>query len=66
MWILVAIKLEKRKRKRGKRLNLLDEKNNGLQLFSPARIARARAILAAKGEAEKAAVRASYSLAVSK
>jgi hypothetical protein len=34
-----AIKLEKRKRKHGKKLNLLGEEDEGPQLFSPAQIA---------------------------
>jgi DDE superfamily endonuclease len=48
-----AISLEKKKRKRGKRLNLLGEEDSGPQLFSPARIAKARLIASEKEEAER-------------
>lgn len=47
-----ALKLEKRKRQRGKRLNLLGEEASGAQFFSPARVAAARAFQAQK-EADK-------------
>jgi hypothetical protein len=45
--------LEKKKRNRGKRLNLLGEEDNGPQLFNPARIALAQAHAEEKEEAER-------------
>ena len=47
-----AIKLEKRKRKKGKKLNLLDKKISRTQFFSPSRVQAARDYQAIK-EAEK-------------
>src|SRR4051794_2288772 len=48
-----AIALEKKKRVRGKRLKLLGEGDSGQQLFSPAQVARAKALLTEKREAEQ-------------
>ena len=45
-----ALKNEKKRRKRGKRLNLLGEENNGPQFFSPARVQAARAWQASKND----------------
>lgn len=36
--LIGALKIEKQKRNRGKKLNLLGQKNNGPQLFSPSRV----------------------------
>ena len=47
-----ALQLEKRKRQRGKRLNLVGEEAFGAQFFSPGRVRAARAFQAQK-EAEK-------------
>jgi hypothetical protein len=49
-----AFKLEKKKRQRGKRLNLIGENDSGPQFFSPARIQAARAFQAQKVDAETA------------
>lgn len=46
--ILEALKVEKRKRGRGKQLNLLREENNGPQLFSPSRVKAAQDFAIAK------------------
>src|SRR5436190_15965013 len=48
-----AISLEKKKRKHGKRLNLLGEEDIGPQLFSPAQIAQAQLIASEKEKAER-------------
>ena len=50
--LIEALQLEKKKRSRGKKLNLLSEEDIGLQLFSPARIQAARLYQATK-EAEE-------------
>lgn len=50
--LLEALKAEKKKRNRGKRLNLLGEEDNGPQLFSPSKIQAAREYAQGK-EAEK-------------
>ena len=47
--LIEALKVEKQKRNRGKRLNLLGEEDNGPQLFSP----RAAREFAAQKEAEE-------------
>jgi DDE superfamily endonuclease len=47
-----ALQLEKRKRQKGKRLNLVGEEASGAQFFSPERVRAARAFQAQK-EAEK-------------
>ncbi len=39
--LIRALKVEKRKRNRGKRLNLVGEEDNGPQLFSPSRVLQA-------------------------
>ena len=49
----LALRLEKKKRSRGKRLNLLGEEDVGPQLFSPSRIALARLHQTEKAEAER-------------
>ena len=46
------MKAEKKKRQRGKRLNLLGEEGIGSQFFSPARIEAARAYQASKDDDE--------------
>jgi len=48
-----ALKLEKKKRQRGKRLNLLGEEDVGPQFFSPSRVRAAREFQCAKDAAEK-------------
>jgi hypothetical protein len=48
-----ALKLEKKKRQRGKRLNLLGEDDVGLQFFSPARVRAAREFQSAKDAVER-------------
>lgn len=50
--LIGALKVEKQKRNRGKRLNLLSKKDNGPELFSPSRVRAAREFAAQK-EAEK-------------
>ncbi len=50
--LIGALKVEKQKKNRGKRLNLLGEEDNGLQLFSSSRVRAAREF-AAKKEAKK-------------
>ena len=47
-----AFEAEKKKRQRGKRLNLLGEEGTGPQFFSPARIEAAKAYQASKDEEE--------------
>ena len=47
-----AIKNERKRRKRGKRLNLLGEEASGAQFFSPAQVQRARAWQVAKDNEE--------------
>ena len=51
--MIKAIKLEKKKRRRGKRLNLIGEEDSGPQFFSPARVEAARKWQASK-DAEEA------------
>lgn len=46
--LLEALKVEKKKRARGKRLNFLGEEDNGSQLISPSRIKAARDFVLAK------------------
>lgn len=46
--LLEALKVEKKKRARGKRLNLVGEEDNGPQLFSPSRVKAARDFISAK------------------
>ena len=48
-----ALRAEKKKRQRGKRLNLLGEEDVGPQFFSPSRILAARAFQAAKRAKEE-------------
>ena len=50
--LLEALKQEKKRRKRGKRLNLLGEEDSGAQFFSPTRIQSAREYQAIKEEDE--------------
>ena len=45
-----ALKFEKKRRKRGKRLNLLGEEDSGPQFFSPGRVQAARAWQASKDD----------------
>lgn len=52
--LLEAIDVEKKKRKRGKRLNLVGEENSGPQFFSPTRIQAARAYQEEKAALEQA------------
>ena len=62
-----AIKQEKRKRNRGKRLNLVGDKAGGPVLFSPAQVQQARAVLNRKEQAEvdrKAGIEARKAAAV--
>ena len=47
-----ALQLEKKKRQRGKRLNLVGEEDSGPQFFSPGRVQKAKAVQAAR-EAEE-------------
>jgi hypothetical protein len=51
--LINALKIEKKKRKRGKRLNLIGEEDRGPQFFSPSRVEAARAQQALK-DAEEA------------
>jgi hypothetical protein len=51
--LMEALRYEKKRRKRGKRLNLVGEEDKGPQFFSPGRVQAARDLLAAK-EAEDA------------
>ena len=51
--LVEALQLEKRKRARGKKLNLLGEKDSGLQFFSPAWVRAAQAFQAAKEAQEQ-------------
>ena len=48
-----ALKQEKKRRKRGQRLNLVGEEDSGAQLFSPTRVAAARKYQAAKEETDR-------------
>ena len=48
-----AIRMEKKKRNKGKRLNLLGEEAGGPQLFSPNQVMKAKAILLEKEEEER-------------
>ena len=48
----LAIKAERKRRKRGKRLNLLGEEAVGAQFFSPAQVQKARAWQAVKDDEE--------------
>ena len=50
--LLEALKQEKKRRKRGKRLNLLGEEDSGAQFFSPTRIQAAREYQVIKEEDE--------------
>ncbi len=50
--LIEKLKAEKKKKNKGKRLNLLGEEDDGPQLFSPSRVQAARNF-AAKKEAEK-------------
>lgn len=50
--LLEALKTEKKKRNRGKRLNLLGEEDNDLQLFLPSKVQAAREYAQSK-EVEK-------------
>ncbi len=43
-----SLNIEKKKRKRGKRLNLLQEESKGAELWSPAKVRRAKELLAKK------------------
>ena len=47
-----ALKIEKKKRKRGKRLNLIGQEEGGPQFFSPSRVEAARAYQALKDAKE--------------
>ncbi len=49
-----ALKLEKKKRRRGKALNLVGEQDSGPQFYSPGRITRAREFQGEKQAAEQA------------
>jgi hypothetical protein len=49
-----ALKVEKRKRNRGKRLNLVGEEDHGPQLFSPSEVLRAKAYSKEKETQEQA------------
>jgi hypothetical protein len=51
--LVTALKDEKKRRKRGKHLNLLGEEDSGPQLFSPARIQAARDYQAIKEQEER-------------
>ena len=51
--LLEALKQEKKRRRRGQRLNLLGEDNSGAQLFSPTRVLAAREYQAIKEEDER-------------
>src|SRR4051794_28505847 len=46
--LIEALQIEKKKRKRGKRLNLLGEENTGPQFFSPSRVQQAKVFQAQK------------------
>ncbi|MCJ1346618.1 hypothetical protein MMC31_004836 [Peltigera leucophlebia] len=46
--LIGALKIEKQKRNRGKKLNLLGEEDNGPQLFFPSRVRAARDFAAQK------------------
>lgn len=50
--LIDALKNEKKRRKRGKRLNLLGEEDSGPQFFSPARVQAARDLQTTKEEQE--------------
>lgn len=50
--LIKALKVEKQKKNRGKQLNLLNEEDNGPQLFSPSRVQTAQEFIIAK-KAEK-------------
>ena len=49
-----ALTIEQKKRQRGKRLNLLGEEDSGPQVFTPSRVALAKAYQASKEDAEQA------------
>ena len=51
--LTAALREEKRRRKRGKRLNLLGEEESGPQFFSPGRVTAARTWQAEKEEEEQ-------------
>ncbi|SLM35930.1 hypothetical protein LPUS_05337 [Lasallia pustulata] len=51
--LTAALREEKRRRKRGKRLNLLGEEESGLQCFSPGRVTAARTWQVEKEEEEQ-------------
>ena len=48
-----ALRNERKKRQRGKRLNLVGEEASGAQFFSPGRVQKARDLLAVKEEEER-------------
>jgi hypothetical protein len=52
--LIGALKTEKRKRNRGKRLNLLGEEDGGPQFFSPSRVLRAKTYSGEKEAQEQA------------
>ena len=52
--LIRALKTEKRKRNRGKRLNLLGEEDSGPQFFSPSQVLRAKAYSGEKRAQEQA------------
>ena len=52
--LLIALQQEKKRRRRGKRLNLVGEEESRPQFFSPRRIQTAREFQAAKEEDERA------------
>ena len=57
--LIETVKEEKKKRQRGKKLNLLGEENHGAQFFSPTTIKHAQdvqAVKAAEAEADKARI----------
>jgi hypothetical protein len=53
--LMEALRYEKKRRKRGKRLNLVGEEDKGPQFFNPGRVQTARDLLAAK-KAEEARI----------
>jgi hypothetical protein len=54
--LVESLKIEKKKRSRGKRLNLVNEENSGAQFFSPTRIQKAREVQAEKASFEEAEI----------
>jgi hypothetical protein len=50
--LITALQDKKKRRKRGKRLNLIEEENSGPQFFSPEKIQTARDCQATKQQEE--------------